>query len=136
VPTDTAWWDLWVAKGDRGDAGIQGLQGATGVDGTDGEPGPNMIVAMGYVEGDGTLIEGYKVTSCSWNNTYLYYDIALTGITYTVSGYVTVITPQTGFNVDRFAYDVGAGGHLQVRFYSQTPSNIQSSFSFMVLQCP
>jgi hypothetical protein len=31
VPTDTNWWDLWIAKGDTGAAGAKGDKGDTGV---------------------------------------------------------------------------------------------------------
>ena len=134
VPTDTAWWDLWVAKGDRGDAGIQGLPGATGVDGTDGEAGPNMIVAMGFIIGDGTIGRGYNVTSCSWNAAQQRYDITLTGIYYSTGGYVTLVTPTMEY-VYGAAYE-SSSGKLGVNLIGNTGNPAMSSFSFMVLQVP
>ena len=132
APTDTAWWDLWVAKGDRGDAGIQGLQGATGVQGIQGVPGPSMIVAMGFIIGDGTIGRGYNVTSCSWNAAQQRYDITLTGINYVTGRYVTLVTPTAKY-VYGASYE-SFSGKLGVNLTSSGGNPIQGSFSFMVLE--
>ncbi len=125
VPTDAGWWDLWVAKGDRGDQGIQGIQGTTG------EPGPNMIVAMGFIIGDGTIGRGYNITGCVWNAAQQRYEITLTGIDYITGCYVTLVTPT-------MAYMYGAGyesdsGKLCVVLIGNSGNPGMSSFSFMVL---
>ncbi len=122
VPTDTIWWDLWVAKGDRGDQGIQG------------PPGPSMIVAMGFIIGDGTIGRSYNITSCSWNAAEERYEITLTGINYITGRYVTLVTPTTG-------YVYGAGyesdsGKLCVVLIGSSGNPTVSSFSFMVLETP
>jgi len=139
VPTDSAWWDLWVAKGDagatgatgtqgaKGDTGAQGLQGTPGIQ---GEPGPNMIVAMGTIGLEANIIDGYNVTSCTWTGTW--YEIVFTGITYS-TGYVTVVTPY--FNTLPYHAYGASGGKLVVAMYEGS-SWVKCGFSFMVLECP
>jgi len=145
VPTDSAWWNLWVAKGDagatgatgtqgaKGDTGAQGLQGTQGMQGIQGPVGPNMILAMGTIDSEAKIIKGYNVTSCTWNDTQDWYEIVLTGITYT-NAYVTAVTPY--FNTLPYhAYGAGGGGKLIVMMYEGS-SFVKCGFSFMVLECP
>ncbi len=119
VPTDTAWWDLWVAKGDRGDAGIQGLQG---------NAGPNMIVAMGSIDNDGTILEGYNVAIVTW--TVNHYEIALAGITqYDPDRYVTVVTP---LHAVRTVYTSIWSNKLSVHIKNNLGEDVQNKFHFVV----
>jgi hypothetical protein len=143
LPTDTAWWDLWVAKGDTGDQGPQGepgIQGETGdtgdqgPQGIQGDPGPNMIVAMGVINSSGSVLQGYNVTGCTWNDTYDWYEITLTGISYFWTSWVTSITPAA--SVDCFAAFGSTSGKLTVHIFDSEGNPIQSVFSFMVLECP
>src|SRR5512136_986457 len=53
--------DLTGPQGEKGDKGNTGAQGAQGV------AGPSMIVAMGNVNTDATVLRGYNVSSCIWN---------------------------------------------------------------------
>ncbi|MBN2098644.1 MAG: collagen-like protein [Dehalococcoidia bacterium] len=142
LPTDTTWWDLWVAKGDagatgaqgvKGDTGAQGLQGTQGIQGVQGDPGPNMIVAMGVVDIDGNLVSGYNVTSSVWNDAGAmdYYEITLK-VTYTTE-YVTVVTPFWN-TLPYHAYGA-SGGKLVVAMYEYS-NWVKCGFSFMVLECP
>jgi hypothetical protein len=121
VPTDTAWWDLWVGKGDTGDQGPQGIQG---------EPGPNMIVAMGSVNSNGSLASGFNVTSSVWNDAGAmdYYEITL-DVTYE-SYWVTLVTPFWN-TFAYFAYGA-SGGKLIVAMHNGS-NYVQCGFSFMVL---
>ena len=140
VPTDTAWWDLWVAKGDTGDTGSQGPQGLQGdkgdtgdqgLQGIQGEPGPNMIVAMGNISADATINQEYNVTGCYYNSEFYFYDIDLSGITYTSTSYVTLVTPVFPA---RTAVYWSAAGDLAVTLFDSAGGYVQGGFSFMVLQ--
>ena len=113
-------------KGDTGDQGPQGMQGTQGAQGIEGEPGPNMIVAMGFVDYDGNLSQGYNVTSATWDGTY--YRITLKGITY--ADQVTVVTPF--FNTLAFHQYTSSGGQLLVAMHDGN-SFVKCGFSFMVL---
>jgi hypothetical protein len=123
VPTDTGWWDLWVAKGDRGDAGIQGLPG---------DAGPNMIVAIGNIQSNGTIQQGYNVTSATWDAVQLRYEITLTGINYASFNYVTLVTLLSGGSgyVAKTNY---ASGQLIVYIYDNVGNTVQGYFNFVVL---
>jgi hypothetical protein len=135
-PTDTAWWDLWVQKGDTGEQGLQGDtgdQGPQGVQGIQGEPGPSMIVAMGVINGIAEILEEYNVNSCQWVGGW--YEIVLTGITYSESDYVTLVTPMWSGN-EQFAVISANAGKLVVRLTDDAGTSGQGSFSFMVLECP
>ncbi len=129
LPTDTAWWDLWVAKGDTGTQGIQGIQGVQGA------PGPNMIVAMGTIDTDGTVLVGYNITNCVWDAADGRYNITLAGISYDWHSYVTSITtpsyPESYFTwgYDMQTFDLWVAMH-------DSNGVKQQPFSFMVLECP
>jgi hypothetical protein len=131
VPTDAAWWDLWVEKGDTGAAGAAGADGADGEDGEDGAPGPNMIVAMGVINSNGGVLQEYNVAGCTWNDTYDWYEITLTGISYFWTDWVTSITPAA--SVDCFAGFGSTSGKLTVHIFDSEGNPMQSVFSFMVL---
>ena len=92
-----------------------------------------MIVAMGVVYQNGTLGQGYNVTSSAWNDVYQWYEITLTGITYT-GAYVTLVTPGMANGVG--AVYSGQSGKLIVRILDGTPAIMKDDFSFVVLQCP
>jgi len=130
VPMETAWWDLWVQKGDTG---ATGAPGADGEDGQDGAPGPNMIVAMGNIASDGTINQGYNVTSCVVTE-LPDYEITLTGISWDQDSYVTLVT--TAGLSDLTAIYHGYGDKLMVTIFAGQDVAITNGFSFMVLQCP
>lgn len=108
-------------KGDTGDTGPQGPQGA---------PGPNMIVAMGSIDREGTILEGYNVTSCIWNAAGVRYEIEITGVYYHFPDYVTVVT---AWGEPRIAAYGSGGGLLFILIHNTAGTRIQSEFSFMVL---
>jgi len=133
LPTDTAWWDLWLAKGDTGETGPQGPQGPQGERGEAGpagEPGPNMIVAMGTVGPTGAILVGHNVGSVTWNPGTLRYEIALAGRSYDYSEYVTVVTCGADL-IGRYGSVLGM---LVVYIYDFLGNKVQGTFSFMVLQ--
>jgi len=125
LPTDTNWWDLMVVKGDTGSTG------APGADGEDGAPGPNMIVAMGSIAANGSIVEGYNVNSCVWNDTEEgWYEITLD--VYYTSVYVTLVTPFWSYRIFP-AYGAREGKLVVILYDDYTSSYLQSPFSFMVL---
>jgi len=129
VPTDTNWWDLWVEKGDTGNQGGQGVQGPVG---------PNMIVASGVIFYDGTVKQGYHITSCSWDASGSRYLIQLTGITFdyaAVLHYVVLVTPTAYIGIEA-TYNGTAEGLLQVVLAKGDADGdvmLSDTFSFMVL---
>ena len=145
LPTDTNWWDLWVEKGDTGEQGIQGIQGAKGDSGAQGiqgiqgekgdtgDAGPSMMVAMGVVGQDGSLLKGYNVTSSELDSNVPAYTITLTGINYNHLNYVTQVTPHGPF---LFADYSSYSGDLIVFVCSSSGGATVASFSFMVLEVP
>ena len=117
--------------GPQGSQGIQGVKGDTGAQGPQGIAGPNMIVAMGCIDGSGFIIRGYNITSCIWNDAYQRYDITLTGIYYLFGNYVTLVTPSY-----LVGHSAGYGDHegkLMVEIQNSAGDPIQGTFSFMVL---
>lgn len=132
VPTDTVWWDLWVAKGDTGEQGPQGIQGIQGETGATGATGPSMIVAMGTIGPTGSILSGYNVNSAYWNDGTMRYEITLTGRTYNYADYVTVVTPGADL-IGRFGSVLGM---LVVYIYDFLGNKVQGTFSFVVLECP
>ena len=90
-----------------------------------------MIVAMGTIGPTGAILQGYNIASCSWNDTYDWYDISLEGISYFRTSWVTVVTPAA--TVDCFACYGSVSGMLTVHIFDSEGSPIQSTFSFMVL---
>jgi hypothetical protein len=121
-------------QGAKGETGAQGIQGIQGIKGDKGDPGPSMIVAMGFIVGNGTFSSGHNITSCTWNTTDKWYEITLTGIDYSFSDYVTLVTPAGS---DGISADVhGTAGKLIVKVYNSAGSQTMCSFSFMVLECP
>jgi hypothetical protein len=122
------------AQGPQGIQGIPGATGETGAQGPQGVPGPNMIVAMGNVDSDGTVHLGYNVTSCTWNAGESRYDITLTGISFFYTDYVTLVTP--GDSGLRAATYGSVSGKLLVNIYNSAGNPIQGYFSFMVLATP
>ncbi|MDM8001215.1 MAG: hypothetical protein QUS33_14805 [Dehalococcoidia bacterium] len=141
APTDSAWWDLWVAKGDTGPTGATGATGAQGVkgdtgtqgvQGIQGPAGPNMIVAMGVVNYDGDLDQGYNVSSSAWvTDPYPCYKITLADRPYSLD-YVTVVSPF--FNtMAHHVYNEDDGALLVVMWDT---TYVKCGFSFMVLECP
>lgn len=148
LPTDTAWWDVWVAKGDTGDqgpqgeqgiqgetgdAGAAGLQGPPGVQGLQGDPGPNWIAAMGSVTSGGKAYHDYNVNSCTWHSDIQAYEIDLT-FSGVWLGNVVVLgiydEPKVGPVTSVYLWQ---DGNLWITIYSSAGDKIQNGFSFCVL---
>jgi collagen type VII alpha len=126
-------------QGPKGDTGAQGptgatgLQGAQGVQGIQGPAGPNMIVAMGAINYNGSIDYGYNVDNCTWDAGNSRYLITLTGISYSYSNCVTIIT--SSYNAKGgVGYGQPGGGQLAVMIYDPDGNKIQDWFSFMVLK--
>lgn len=117
-------------KGDTGDQGPQGIQGIQGV------PGPNMMVAMGYISLDGDIVQGYNVTSGNWDAGLLWYEIELTDIPYAYESYVTLVTPS-GTSDSSYCAQYGSLLKKLVIWTTDDAGNrAQADFSFMVLGTP
>jgi hypothetical protein len=119
------------AGGSDGAIEQQGPQGPQGEQGEQGLPGPNMIVAMGMVNADGSLGQDYNVDSVSWDAANSRYVIKLTGITYTHTGFVTLVT---GVDANYTATYAANNGNLTVCFRNTAGTKQQDHFSFVVLE--
>jgi hypothetical protein len=113
-------------QGEKGDKGDPGAQGEHGV------PGPSMIVAMGSIDMDGTVLRGYNVTGCIWNAIYQRYEITLEGVNYGAGSYVTVVTPDYLFG-NSAGYNSSTQGKLLVEIHNSAGNHVQGYFSFMVM---
>ena len=90
-----------------------------------------MIVAMGMVTADGTLSQAYNVDSATWDGTNSRYVIKLTGITYTHTAYVTMVTAVDSNYTATYGAD---NGNLAVFFRNTSGTKQKDHFSFMVLK--
>jgi hypothetical protein len=120
------------AQGVQGTQGVQGIQGTQGIQGIQGPVGPNMIVAMGLIDDDATVIQGYNVASATWNDTSDRYEITFTNIAdYLYTDWVTLVTP---FGYTNMTASYGSGGiSLFVQVFDAAGVKTQGEFSFMVL---
>ena len=134
-------------EGPKGLTGTSGQNGTDGTDGQDGQPGPNMLVAYGFVD-DNTLpasILGLGpvgvVCTCTEPGVAGYYRVTLTG-TFPAAEGVLLVTPSTGTTggiiQDTFAVgDISSWSATQIVFdaqvYSPTYGNIREDFAFVVL---
>ena len=134
LPTDTNWWDLWVEKGDTGEQGIQGIQGEKG---DTGDAGPSMMVAMGRLYADGSLMSGYNVTNSLWSASLQQYQIGFTGTSSSATDYIVLVTPyapSSGSNYSAAASN--SSDAIVVRLTDVNGVRQQWGFHFMVLQVP
>jgi len=111
--------------------GPQGPQGPQGEQGPQGLPGPNMIVAMGMVNADGSLGQDYNVDSVTWDSGNSRYVVKLTGITYTHTGYVTMVTAVDSAYTATYGAD---SGNLLVYLRNTSGVKQKYHFSFVVLK--
>jgi hypothetical protein len=124
------------AKGEQGPQGETGATGATGpqgIQGIQGPAGPNMIVAMGYIRSDGTILQGYNVYSVTWMGSYYAITLTLPGsAAYTSNNYVTLVTlVQAGSG--RTYYTATGLGQLLLYIYNDLDQPSQENFHFVVL---
>lgn len=90
-----------------------------------------MIVAMGMVNSDASVSQDYNIDSVTWDATGLRYVIKLTGITYTHTAYVTVVT---GVDSNYTATYGAENGDLVVFFRNTSAVRQRDHFSFVVLK--
>jgi hypothetical protein len=114
-----------------GGEGTVGPQGPQGVQGVQGPPGPNMIVAMGMVNSDASLSQSYNVDSVTWDAANSRYVIKLTGITYSHTAYITVVTAVDSNYTATYGAD---NGNLVVYFRNTAAAKQKAHFSFVVLK--
>ncbi len=120
-----------TTSGGDGNVGLQGPPGPQGEQGAQGLPGPNMIVAMGMVNADGSLAQDYNVDTVTWDSANSRYVVKLTGITYTHTTYVTVVTAVDSSYTSTYASD---SGNLVVYIRNSAGVKQKYHFSFVVLK--
>ncbi len=95
-----------------------------------------VIVAMGTIGPDATVYEGYNVDNCTWNASQLRYQITITGVSYSISNYVTLVAPINFGSATVSTYTQDGSGNLLVYMYDVSNNIVQAPFSFMVLANP
>ncbi|MFC2003657.1 hypothetical protein ACFLV4_06945 [Chloroflexota bacterium] len=119
-------------QGPQGERGPQGIEGPAAAAAPSRVPGPQWVVAMGFITKEATVSHGYNISEVIWDSGYERYVITLTDIDYEVSQYVTVITPT------RTDVQLGYGAHdnkLWVTLnYGERKS--RADFSFIVYEVP
>jgi hypothetical protein len=90
-----------------------------------------MIVAMGMVNADGSLGQDYNVDSVTWDSGNSRYVVKLTGITYTHTGYVTMVTAVDSAYTATYGAD---SGNLLVYLRNTSGVKQKYHFSFVVLK--
>ncbi len=92
-----------------------------------------MIVAMGTVQSNGTLMEGYGVDSVNWDAVEERYVIVLTGISYSDRYYPTSVSAYgTGAIISYSLYS----SNLMVHITNLSGTPIQRKFNFVVFEFP
>jgi len=120
------------ATGSAGPQGPAGPAGATGSVGPQGPAGSSRIVAMGRVTRTGSIGASLNVSSVTWNNASERWEIALDGINYLDSQYVTVVSAVFRTGVSGYANHDSVGGKLLVKIFDADGTPIQEGFSFVV----
>jgi hypothetical protein len=86
---------------------------------------------MGVVDSTGGLHSTYNIASVTWDAGLLRWEIALTGISYIVWDYVTVVSAFSGF-----ATQGSLGGKLTITIYDAAGNKVKQGFSFVTFSPP
>lgn len=86
-------------------------------------------LAYGYISSAGAVGTATPNVTSLWNGTLDRYEITITGETYVISNYVTVVTPTSGPYLARTS---NFSGKLLVYIYNLQGQSIQAGFSFIV----
>jgi len=126
-----------------GPAGPQGERGPQGIQGIQGEPGPKLIVAMGYVEdlslgeeGTPQLLDGFNVKEVSWDVINRCYTITLTSPNSGKYDYVILVTPVGNEPVYTTTTWERKGEFHVIIHRKAGDGNIPGSFQFVVFRYP
>ena len=94
-----------------------------------------MIVAMGVIAWDATVVRGYNIAEATNYNFPVpwRYEITFTNIYYEPWNYIALVTPGPGATGCDVSY---TDGHLLVYLYDSSGQNIWTWFSFVVLEVP
>jgi hypothetical protein len=88
-------------------------------------------LAYGYVFESGTIGSGSGNFTATWNPTYKWYAITITGISYYFSSYSTVVTTSVPYGNTNCQTD-SVSGQLLVRCYTSSGAQTQADFGFIV----
>lgn len=89
-------------------------------------------IAFGYINSGGTLSAGTPNFTVVWNATSLWYEITITGESYSIFSYVTMVTPS---NVNQVARVDSTGGKMLVRIRNTTTNtDVQGLFGFVTFK--
>jgi hypothetical protein len=89
-------------------------------------------IAFGYVNSGGTLSAGTPNFTVIWNAVSNWYEVTITGETYSIFDYVTMATPS---NVNHVARVDSTGGKLLVRLRNVTTNtDVQGLFGFITFK--
>jgi len=97
-----------------------------------GDEGTSLPIAYGFVDADGSLESGSYNLSTSWNSQQAWYEISISGYSYSYNAYCTVVTPAFGCSpAPCGAHTSSVGGMLLVQVYDGNGSPVQASFQFV-----
>lgn len=88
-------------------------------------------LAYGYVFTNGAIGSGSGNFTATWNPTYKWYAISITGISYYYSSYSTVVTTTLPYGNTNCQTD-SVGGQLLVLCYTSSGAQTQADFGFIV----
>ena len=92
-----------------------------------------MIVAMGTISADGTLLQEYNVDSVVWDDYWKRWEVELTGINYSGGDYVTLVA---AYATDSSCSHGSVSGLLTINVHHSTGSGVKRGASFVVLKVP
>jgi len=121
------------ADGDAEVSGQLAVGGDLDVVGTvTGGDRTSLPIAYGFVNADGSLASGSPNLSTSWNSQQAWYEISISGYSYSYNAYCTVVTPAFGCSpAPCGAHTSSVGGKLLVQVYDGNGSPVQASFQFV-----
>jgi len=88
-------------------------------------------LAYGYIFTTGSIASGSGNFTATWNPTYKWYAISITGISYYYSSYSTVVTTTLPYGDTNCQTD-SVSGQLLVQCFTTSGTAVQADFGFIV----
>lgn len=136
LPTNTTYWKIIAAKGDKGEQGIQGIKGDTGLQGIQGIQGIQGVIGITGAKGD-TGSQGIQGATGATGKGIS--SVALTSGTHaagTTDTYTITYTDSTtfSFGVYNGANGLGSGDMLKSVYDTNGDGSVDSVNNFTVIK--
>ncbi len=95
---------------------------------TAGTSNPAAPIAYAFIYSDGNVSSGTPNVSCTWNSGYQRYEITISGESYLLWNYVTVVTPTGGAYMTAIG---SGGGKMYITIYELSGNKVQAHFQFV-----